>query len=115
METVKELLVQYKEKPQQLNLAETDLVLNHVIYSKAVGVVMDERHSDLRDFNSLRMSGFHVTHVFPGVIGKRFGDADLKDVTAEAEILGEDAAQKVLKGKHYNNGMIFMLQGNNHE
>ena len=31
METAEELLVQCKEKAQQLNLAETDLVLDHAI------------------------------------------------------------------------------------
>ena len=36
METVKELLVQCKEKAQRLNLKETNLVLDHAIYSKAV-------------------------------------------------------------------------------
>ena len=103
METVKELLAQSKEKAQQLNLTETDLVLDHAIYSKAVEVVMDERHPDLRDFINLRM-GFHATCVFLGATGKQFGDAGLKDVMVETGILGEDTAQKVLRGKHYNNG-----------
>ena len=66
---------------------------------------MEERHSDLRDFINLKMGGFHATCVFLGVIGKQFGDAALKDVMVEAGILREDAAQKVLRGKHYNNGM----------
>ena len=68
-------------------------------------VVMEERGSDLRDFINLRMSGFHALCVFLGVIGRRFSDAGLKDVMVEAGIPGEDAAQKVLRGKHYNNGM----------
>ena len=105
METVKELLVQCKKKTQQLNLTETNFVLDLAIYSKAVEVVMEEPHSDLRYFINLRMGGFHATCVFLGVIGKRFGGAGLKDVMVEAGILGEDAAQKVLRGKHYNNGM----------
>ena len=105
METVKELLVQCKKKAQQLNQIETDLVLDHTIYSRAVEVVMEEQHSDLRDFINFRMSGFHATCVFLGVIGKQFGDVGLKDVMVEAGILGEDAAQNVLRGKHCNNGI----------
>ena len=66
---------------------------------------MEERHSDLRDLINLRMGGFHATCVFLGVIGKQFGDAGLKDVMVEAGIVGEDAAQKVLRGRHYNSGM----------
>ena len=51
------------------------------------------------------MGGFHATCAFLGDIGKRFGDAGLKDVIVETWILGENAVQKVLRGKHYNNGM----------
>ena len=105
METVKELLVQCKKKAQQLNQIETDLVLDHTIYSKAVEVVMEEQRSDLRDFINFRMGGFHATCVFLGVIRKQFGDVGLKDVMVEAGILGEDAAQNVLRGKHCNNGI----------
>ena len=104
METVKELLAQSKEKAQQLNLTETDLVLDHAIYSKAVEVVIGERHPDLRDFINLRTGGFHATCVFLGATGKQFSDAGLKDVMVETGILGEDTAQNVLRGKHYNNG-----------
>ena len=86
METVKELLVQSRKKAQQLNQIETDLVLDHTIYSKAVEVVMEEQRSDLRDFINFRMGGFHATCVFLGVTGKQFGDVGLKDVMVEARI-----------------------------
>ena len=105
METVKEVLVQCKEKATQLGLSETDLVLDHAIYCKAVEIIMDERHSDLRAFINLRMGGFHATCIFLGVIGKRFSDAGLKDVIVEAGLLGKDTAEQVIKGKHYNNAM----------
>ena len=49
---------------------------------------MEEQHSDLRDFINLRISGFHVTHVFLKVTEKQFGSADLKDVMVEARIHG---------------------------
>ena len=50
METVKELLVEHKEKVQQLNLMETNLFMDHATNSKSVEVVMKEQQSDLRDF-----------------------------------------------------------------
>ena len=68
METVKEVLVQFKEKVTQLGLSETDLVLDHAIYCKAVEIIMNDRHTDLRDFINLRMGGFHATCVFLSVI-----------------------------------------------
>ena len=55
METVQEVVRQYKEKAERLNLSETDLVLDHTIYSKAVEVIMNEKYSDLRSFINLRI------------------------------------------------------------
>ena len=101
METVKEELVQCKEKATQLGLSETDLVLDHAIYCKAVEIIMDDRHTNLRDFINLRMGGFQATCVFLGVIGKRFGDAGLKDLIVETGLMTE----QLLKGKHYNNAI----------
>ena len=102
METVKEVLVQCKEKAAQIGLCETNLVLDHAIYWKAVEIIMNDRHRDLRDFINLRMSGFHATCVFLGVIGKRFGDAGLKNLIAETGLIGADMAEQLFKGKHYN-------------
>ena len=79
METVKDLLVECKDKTQQLNLMETGLVMDHSIYSKVLEVVMEEQRSDLRDFINFRMGVFHAMCVFFGVIGKQFSDAGLKD------------------------------------
>ena len=70
---------------------------------------MEERHSDLKDFINLRTGGFHATCVFLGFTGKRFGDAGLKYVMVQSRILGEDAAQKVLRRKRYNNDMSVHL------
>ena len=53
-------------------------------------VVMEEQHSDLRDFINLKISGFYAMLVLLRVIGKKFGDADLNDVMVEA---GEDGVQ----------------------
>ena len=80
---MKELLVQWKEKS----------VVDHSIYSKILEVIIEERHSDLKDFINLRMGGFHAAGVLFGVIGKQFGDADLIDVMVEVGVLGEDATQ----------------------
>ena len=77
MDTIQEVLSLCREKAEHLNLAETDLVLDHAIYSKAVEIVMMERNSDLRDFVNLRMGGFHAACIFMSVIGKRFTEAGL--------------------------------------
>ena len=109
METVKEVLVQFKEKVTQLGLSETDLVLDHAIYCKAVEIIMNDRHTDLRDFINLRMGGFHATCVFLSVIGKCFSDAGLKDLPVETGLIGADMTEQLLKGKHYNNAIRIHL------
>ena len=109
MDTVQEVLSLCKEKAEHLNLAETDLVLDHAIYSKAVEIVMMERNSDLRDFVNLRMGGFHAACIFMSVIGKRFTEAGLIDIIVELGLLGEESVLQVNRGKHYNNAMRIHL------
>ena len=98
MVTVKEVLVQCKEKATQRGLSETDLVLDHEIYRKAVEFIMDDRHTNLRDFINLRMGGFHATCVFLGVTGKPFCNAGLKDLIVETGLFGADMTEQLLKG-----------------
>ena len=43
--------------------------------------------------------------IFIAVIGKRFGDAGLRDIVIESNLLGESSVEQMLKGKHYNNAM----------
>ena len=66
---------------------------------------MLERNADLRAFVNLRMGGFHAACIFLCVIGKSCADSGLKDIIVESALVGEDSAQQVLKGKHYNNAM----------
>ena len=102
MDTIQEVLCQVKEKAEALNLKETDLVLDHAIYSKAVEIVMSERNTHLRSFINLRMGGFYATCVFLSVIGKRFADGGWKIWLLNLVFLGEDLASQILKGKDYN-------------
>ena len=105
METVQELIIQYKEKASKLNLEETDLVLDHAIYAKALEYLLREENLELHHFINLRMGGFHATCIFLGVIGKRFGDGGLRDLAVEAGIVGQGNVEQALKGKQYNNAI----------
>ena len=71
-----------------LGLTETDIVLDQAIYAKAVEILMNPIHEELNKFIVLRMGGFHITCIFLGVIGKRFGDGGLRDLIIESNILG---------------------------
>ncbi len=104
-DTVLELLSQSKLKAEKLRLNETDVVLDMAIYSKAVEIMMNPRYIDLKKFIVLRLGGFHTMCIFIAVIGKRFGDAGLRDIVIESNLLGESSVEQMLKGKHYNNAM----------
>ena len=92
--TVQEVLCQVKEKAESLKKKEAYIVLNHAVYCKALGVIMDPRNLELFNFVSLR-----------AVIGKQFGAAGLKDVFIETSLIGIGFVGKVLKGKQYNKGV----------
>lgn len=88
MDTVLELLQQSKLKAEKIGLKETDVVLDLAIYAKAVEIVMNPLHKDLKSFVVLRMGAFHTSMIFLAVIGKRFADAGLRDIIVEANLLG---------------------------
>jgi hypothetical protein len=50
----------------------------------------------------LRMGSFHLCCTFLAVLGKRFGDAGLKDILVESEVVACGSMNALLDGKHYN-------------
>ena len=56
------------------------------------------------------MGGFPGICIFLGVLGKRFGDVALKDIVVEAGLIGNKTVDQALKGKHYNNAYVSILQ-----
>ena len=88
MDVVLEILTQSKLKAEKLGLCETDVVFDQAIYAKAVEIMLNPVFIDLKRFIVLRMGAFHTALTFLAVIGKRFGDAGLRDWIVEAELLG---------------------------
>ena len=86
MDTVLELLYQSKTKAEKLNLPNADVVVDQAIYAKAVEIMNNPKFSDLKDFVVLRMGAFHIELNFLSVIGKRFGDAGIRDWIIEAAV-----------------------------
>ena len=89
LDTVLELLLQSKAKAEHLGLDETDIVVDQAIYAKAVEVLQNPAHQDLKKFIVLRMGGFHIECTFIAVIGKRFSDAGLRDLLIETGLFGK--------------------------
>ena len=99
LDTVLELLLQSKAKAESLGLKETDIVVDQAIYAKAVEILQNPTHADLKKFIVLRMGGFHIACTFISVIGKRFLDAGLRDLMIEADLFGKSKVLKILFDK----------------
>lgn len=48
------------------------------------------------------MGGFHLLMMLLGVIGPRFGDACLRELAIQGEVVADGSIDKVLSGKQYN-------------
>ena len=82
------MLLQSKANTEHLGLVEGDLVLDRAIYAKAVEIMENLPHKDLKDFIVLRIGGFHIAMTFLGVIDKRFKDTGLRDLLVESALFG---------------------------
>ncbi|KAL9951848.1 hypothetical protein ACROYT_G044583 [Oculina patagonica] len=103
LSTVYTLLKKSVTMANRLGLDDTVIVLDQAIYAKALEVVWKQQ----QEFKSvvLMMGDFHVACVFLAVIGKRFGDAGLRDLLTESRIIGSGSLNGVLEGKHYNRAL----------
>lgn len=51
------------------------------------------------------IGGFHLLLTLLVMIGNRFGDASLRDVTVRSEVIAEGSIDSVLNDKHYKRGV----------
>jgi hypothetical protein len=56
----------------------------------------------------VRLGEFHAIMSFLSVIGKRFGDAGLRDIAIESGLVAEGSINGVLVGHHYNRSINTM-------
>lgn len=103
LSTVYTLLKKSVAMANLLGLDDTVIVLDQAIYAKALEVIWKQQ----QEFKSvvLMMGDFHVACVLLAVIGKRFGDAGLRDLLIESRIIGTGSLNGVLEGKHYNRAL----------
>ena len=87
----------------RLGLEDTVIVLDQAIYAKALEIIWKQQ----QQFKSVvfKMGDFHVACVFLAVLGKRFGDAGLRDLLIESRIVGSGSLNGVLEGRHYNRAL----------
>ena len=71
-----------------------------MLYAKACEVVW--KNPDNCHPIVLRMGVFHTICIMLAVIGKRFGDAELRDLSVESGVIADCSIAGVLDGKKYN-------------
>ena len=100
MDTVLTILQRSIQIADQLNLPTIVIVFDQAIYAKAQAI---RWQTDLYLTRTvIRLGQFHTTMTFLACIGKRFGDAGLRDILIEAEICAQGSVDRALSGAHYN-------------
>ena len=100
LRTVYEVLCRGCEIRDRLNLKTVACVFDRAFYAKTAEVYW--KHKTIFSGLVLMTGGFHLLIMLLGVIGSRFGDAGLKELAVESDIVAVGAIEKVLSGKHYN-------------
>ena len=50
----------------------------------------------------LMLGGFHLLMMLLGIMGTRYGDAGLRELAVQSEVVAEGSIERVLEGKNYN-------------
>lgn len=100
MNTVYEIIKQSEVIRKELCLQTIVVVMDQALYAKAMEIIW--KHQQNFPNILLRMGTFHTICNSLSILGKRFGDAGLKDICLEAGLVGEGSIKGVIDGKHYN-------------
>ena len=103
MSTVYEILKRSCRIKNKLNLRSVVCVFDQAIYAKACEIVWKKREM-FKDV-VLMPGNFHLLTVFLGLIGKRFGDAGLRDLcrlAVQSGVISERSIDKALDGHMHN-------------
>ena len=100
IKTAYEVLCRGCEICDRLQLECVVCVFDQAFYAKAMDVMW--KKNDLFKGLIVMMGGFHILMMILGVIGTRFGDAGLKDLAVQSEVIVEGSIENVLAGKQYN-------------
>ena len=84
----------------RLQLKAVACVFDHAFYAKAMEVYW--KHKTLFDGLVVMMGGFHLLMMLLGVIGSRFGDAGIRELAVQSDVVAEDSMDEVISGNHYN-------------
>lgn len=100
MSTVFEILKRSCRIMEKLKLPSIVCVFDQAIYSKACEIVWKKK--EMFQDVVLMLGNFHLMMMYLGVIGKRFGDAGLRDVMVQSDVIAQGSIDKALTGHMYN-------------
>lgn len=83
-----------------LRLKSVVFVFDQAFYAKAVEVQWKNR--DVFKDLVLMLGGFHLLMMYLAILGCRYGDAGLREIAVQSEVIAEGSIDKALEGKHYN-------------
>ena len=100
LKTAYEVLSRGCEIKNRLQLSAFVCVFDQAFYAKVMEVYW--KHKELFDGIVIMMGGFHLLLMLLGVIGSRFGDAGLRELAVQSDVVAEGSVDKSLNGKQYN-------------
>ena len=100
MSTIYDLMERAVKIREYLNIPTLVCVYDQAIYAKAVEIKL----KDPRTFSYLFlvMGTFYILLMYLGVIGAPFGDAGMKDIYIQSNVVAEGSIDTVVRGKNYN-------------
>ena len=100
LKTAYEVLSRGCEVKDRLRLNAVVCVFDQAFYAKAMEVYW--KHKELFCGLVIMMGGFHLLLMLLGVMGSRFGDAGLRELAVQSDVVAEGSVDKALNGKQYN-------------
>ena len=105
MSTVYEVLCQAVRIKEALSLESIVVIFDQAMYAKGVEIAW--KHANMFKSVVIRLGAFHTACTLLAIIGKRFGDAGLRDICIESSVIAEGSVNGVLGGKQYNRAVRF--------
>ena len=103
LSTVHLVLERIRTNARVLQQDDIIAVFDQAIYAKVMDILW--KHPQQFAMIVPRTGAFHIACTFLAVLGRQFCDAGLRDIMVESRIVGSNAVDRVLCGKHYNRAL----------
>ena len=103
--TAFEVLCRGCEIIDRLKLKAVVCVFDQAFYAKAIEIFW--KNKNVFENLVLMLGGFHLLMMLLGIMGRRYGDAGLRELAVQSEVVAEGSIERVLEGKNYNCAVRF--------